>query len=46
MTSRTPRRVVGGRDRALSALFFTCTYVFNRAAALGRHWAWTASRVT
>lgn len=28
----------------LSALFFTCTYVFNRAAAVeGGHWAWTAS---
>ena len=28
----------------LSALFFTCTYVLNRAAALdGGHWAWTAS---
>ena len=28
----------------LSALFFTATYVFNRAAAVeGGHWAWTAS---
>lgn len=28
----------------LSALFFTCTYVMNRAAAVdGGHWAWTAS---
>lgn len=28
----------------LSALFFTCTYVINRAAASdGGHWAWTAS---
>ena len=28
----------------LSALFFTCTYVLNRAAAVdGGHWAWTAS---
>jgi len=28
----------------LSALFFTCTYVLNRAAALdGGHWAWTAA---
>jgi drug/metabolite transporter (DMT)-like permease len=28
----------------LSALFFTCTYVLNRAAATGGgHWAWTAS---
>lgn len=27
-----------------SALFFTCTYVLNRAAAIeGGHWAWTAS---
>ncbi|MGO1069790.1 multidrug resistance efflux transporter family protein [Lysobacter sp. CA199] len=27
-----------------SALFFTCTYVLNRAAAnAGGHWAWTAS---
>ena len=27
-----------------SALFFTCNYVFNRAAAVeGRNWAWTAS---
>ncbi|RDZ26479.1 multidrug resistance efflux transporter family protein [Lysobacter silvisoli] len=27
-----------------SALFFTCTYVLNRAAAVGGgHWAWTAS---
>ena len=28
----------------LSALFFTTTYVLNRAAAVdGGHWAWTAS---
>ncbi len=28
----------------LSALFFTCSYVLNRAAAVGGgHWAWTAS---
>ena len=28
----------------LSALFFTATYVFNRAAAVeGGHWAWTAT---
>lgn len=28
----------------LSALFFTCTYVLNRAAAVdGGHWGWTAS---
>lgn len=28
----------------LSALFFTVTYVFNRAAAVdGGHWAWTAA---
>lgn len=28
----------------LSALFFTVTYVFNRASAIdGGHWAWTAS---
>ena len=28
----------------LSALFFTCTYVLNRAAAVdGGHWAWIAS---
>ena len=28
----------------LSALFFTATYVFNRAAAVeGAHWAWTAA---
>lgn len=28
----------------LSALFFTCTYVLNRAAAVeGGHWAWTAA---
>jgi drug/metabolite transporter (DMT)-like permease len=28
----------------LSALFFTCTYVLNRAAATGGgHWAWTAT---
>lgn len=28
----------------LSAFFFTCTYVLNRAAASdGGHWAWTAS---
>ena len=28
----------------LSALFFTATYVLNRAAAVdGGHWAWTAS---
>ena len=29
----------------LSALFFTTTYVLNRAAAVdGGHWAWTAAQ--
>lgn len=42
----TPRRraLLAVAIALLSALFFTVTYVFNRAAALdGGHWAWTAS---
>jgi drug/metabolite transporter (DMT)-like permease len=40
-----PRVALGAVALALlSALFFTSTYVLNRAAALdGGHWAWTAS---
>ena len=39
------RRALGAIAIALlSALFFTATYVLNRAAAVeGGHWAWTAS---
>ncbi|MFC3550784.1 multidrug resistance efflux transporter family protein [Lysobacter cavernae] len=42
----SPRRValVAVAIALASALFFTCTYVLNRAAAVdGGHWAWTAS---
>ena len=42
----TPRRraLLAVAIALLSALFFTVTYVFNRAAALdGGHWAWTAA---
>jgi drug/metabolite transporter (DMT)-like permease len=41
----SPRVALGAVALALlSALFFTSTYVLNRAAALdGGHWAWTAS---
>ena len=38
------RALVAVAMALLSALFFTATYVFNRAAAVeGGHWAWTAS---
>lgn len=45
MTARTRHLAMSAVAIALlSALFFTCTYVFNRAAAVeGGHWAWTAS---
>ncbi len=45
MTARTGHVALWAVAIALlSALFFTCTYVFNRAVALeGGHWAWTAS---
>lgn len=41
----TPRRALLAVGLSLlSALFFTSTYVLNRAAALdGGHWAWTAA---
>ncbi|MGV8943709.1 multidrug resistance efflux transporter family protein [Thermomonas sp.] len=42
----TPRRraLLAVAVALVSALFFTVTYVFNRAAALeGGHWAWTAA---
>jgi drug/metabolite transporter (DMT)-like permease len=42
-TSRATALVAVG-VALLSALFFTCTYVLNRAAAVdGGHWAWIAS---
>ncbi|GAB3338425.1 multidrug resistance efflux transporter family protein [Marilutibacter aestuarii] len=45
MSDTPPRTVLLAVAVALaSALFFTCTYVLNRAAAVdGGHWAWTAS---
>ncbi len=45
MTARTRHVALWAVAIALlSALFFTCTYVLNRAAAVdGGHWAWTAS---
>ena len=46
MTDLTQRRraLLAVAIALLSALFFTCTYVLNRAAATGGgHWAWTAS---
>ena len=45
MTTRTRHVALWAVAIALlSALFFTCTYVFNRAAAVeGGHWAWTAT---
>lgn len=45
MTSRTRHVALWAVAIALlSALFFTCTYVFNRAAVVeGGHWAWTAT---
>lgn len=45
MTTRTRHVAIFAVAIALlSALFFTCTYVLNRAAATGGgHWAWTAS---
>lgn len=45
MTPHTRQRALLAVAIALaSALFFTCTYVLNRAAAVeGGHWAWTAS---
>lgn len=40
----TRRALLAVAIALLSALFFTVTYVFNRAAAVdGGHWAWTAS---
>ncbi len=43
--THAPRRALWAVGIALlSALFFTATYVLNRAAAVeGGHWAWTAS---
>lgn len=44
MTSHSRRVLLAVAIALLSALFFTCTYVLNRAAATdGGHWAWTAS---
>ncbi len=46
MAELTPRKraLLAVAIALLSALFFTCTYVINRAAASdGGHWAWTAS---
>ncbi|MEO6170410.1 MAG: multidrug resistance efflux transporter family protein [Lysobacter sp.] len=46
MADLTPRKraLLAVAIALLSALFFTCTYVLNRAAATGGgHWAWTAS---
>jgi drug/metabolite transporter (DMT)-like permease len=46
MSPRSARRVAlsAVAIALLSALFFTCTYVLNRAAATGGgHWAWTAT---
>lgn len=45
MTARTRHIALSAVAIALlSALFFTCTYVLNRAAAVeGGHWAWTAT---
>ncbi|MFC0676308.1 multidrug resistance efflux transporter family protein [Lysobacter korlensis] len=45
-TARSPRALALAAIAValLSALFFTCTYVLNRAAAVdGGHWAWIAS---
>lgn len=42
--SPTRRALLAIAIALLSALFFTVTYVFNRAAAIeGGHWAWTAA---
>ena len=44
MTSHSRRVLLAVAIALLSALFFTCTYVLNRAAATGGgHWAWTAT---
>ena len=44
MTSHSRRVLLAVAIALLSALFFTCTYVLNRAAATGGgHWAWTAA---
>jgi len=46
MSPRSARRIAlsAVAIALLSALFFTCTYVLNRAAATGGgHWAWTAA---
>jgi len=46
MSPRNARRIAlaAVAIALLSALFFTCTYVLNRAAATGGgHWAWTAA---
>lgn len=46
MSPRSARRIAlsAVAIALVSALFFTCTYVLNRAAATGGgHWAWTAT---
>ncbi|GAB3345952.1 multidrug resistance efflux transporter family protein [Lysobacter tyrosinilyticus] len=44
MTSHSRRVLLAVAIALLSALFFTCTYVLNRAAVSGGgHWAWTAT---
>ena len=44
MTPHSRRTLLAVAIALASALFFTCTYVLNRAAATGGgHWAWTAS---
>ena len=44
MTPHSRRALLAVAIALASALFFTCTYVLNRAAATaGGHWAWTAA---
>ena len=44
MTPHSRRALLAVAIALASALFFTCTYVLNRAAATGGgHWAWTAT---
>lgn len=44
MTPHSRRTLLAVAIALASALFFTCTYVLNRAAATdGGHWAWTAA---
>lgn len=44
MTPHARRALLAVAIALASALFFTCTYVLNRAAATtGGHWAWTAA---